>query len=71
MVSVRHRRANEISRGGPGTVPTGAGLATHDVPEAGHKMGAEGDEDYELKDTKQDCSVGEGEGGGGRGEGEV
>ena len=48
MVCVRDSGVDEGGGQGPGVVTTAAGLAAEDVPYAGHKVGAEGDQHDEL-----------------------
>ena len=55
MVGVRDGGVDERGGEGLGVLTTVVGLATKDVPYAGHKVGTEGDQHDKLEQTQQHC----------------
>ena len=56
MVCVVHSGIDQTGRVGPGTTVAGPGPAAQDVPQTGHKVGADGNEDRELDQSQQQSS---------------
>ena len=52
VVTTADARADQTDSGGPGTTMAGSGPTAKDVPQTGHKVGADGYEDSELDQSQ-------------------